>query len=113
MADTVTVACMLPNGIVIDINGQQVELKGANSAQIIGVPSSYGLTEGVDKEGFEKFLKDYAEVPFVKNGIVFSQANKAKAEAAAEEKAGSVKTGLEGLSSEAIKSSGVVKDDGK
>lgn len=113
MADTVTVGCLLPNGIEVEINGQPILLKGANTSVIAGIPGTYGLTEGVDKDGFEKFMKDYASLPFIKNGAIFAQSTPAKADAAAQEKVGEVKTGLEGLNQDAIKASGVVKDDGK
>lgn len=93
MAEVVTVGCKLPNGLVVEIDGYTVTLNGANSSQVIG---GYGLTEGVDKAAFDKWLKTHASQPYVKNELVFAQAKTNSAQDKAQENA-SVKTGLEGL----------------
>jgi hypothetical protein len=93
MADTVVVGCKLPHGLETTIGGKTVLLNGANSATIIG---GYGLTEGVDKAGFEEWLVTYADAPFVRNELIFSQANIKEAAKQAESNA-TEKTGLEGL----------------
>lgn len=93
MADTVVVGCKLPNGLEILLGGKSVVLNGANSAAIIG---GYGLTGDVDKAAFEEWLLDFADAPFVKNELVFAQANERSAKSKAEENA-KEKTGLEGL----------------
>lgn len=42
---TVTVGCKLPNGLIIEVGGQSVELNGANASNIIG---GHGITYDVD-----------------------------------------------------------------
>jgi len=93
MAELVTVGCKLPNGLLIDVGGKVTHIKGANSSNVIG---GYGLTEGVDKDYFEKWLKEHANQPYVRDEMVFAQAKTNSAEAKASENA-SVTTGLEGL----------------
>jgi len=106
MAEVVTVGCKLPNGLLIDVDGKVVHLLGANSSNVIG---GYGLTENVDKEYFEKWLKQHAKQPYVKGEMVFAQAKTNSAQSKASENA-SVKTGLEGLPQDKPVE-GVVKDE--
>lgn len=54
----------------------------------------YALTEGVDEESFNQWLKDNATQPFVKNGLVFAMRNLTDAEAVARERK-SLHTNLE------------------
>ena len=106
MAETIVVGCKLPNGLVVDQDGYTVTLNGANSSNVIG---GYGLTEGVDKEAFEKWLEVHKNQPYVKNEMVFAQAKANSAQSKASENA-SVKTGLEGLPQDRPVD-GVVKDE--
>ncbi|MCU5775118.1 hypothetical protein N5923_23330 [Erwiniaceae bacterium BAC15a-03b] len=106
MAEVVTVGCKLPNGLLIDVGGKITHLQGANSSNVIG---GYGLTESVDKEYFEAWLKEHADQPYVKNELVFAQAKTNSAQSKATENA-SVKTGLEGLPQDKPVE-GVVKDE--
>ena len=46
---TVTVGCKLPNGLIIEVGGQSVELNGANASNIIG---GHGITRDVDADLF-------------------------------------------------------------
>lgn len=96
MAETLTVGCKLPNGLIVEQDGYTVQLNGGNSANIVG---GYGLTEGVDKDSFEKWLSIHKDQPYVKNELVFAQAKANSAAAKAVENA-EVKSGLEGLSQE-------------
>jgi hypothetical protein len=95
MAETVTVGCKLPNGLVLEHQGTTVTLKGFRhpDARIIG---GYGLTEGVDKDFFDAWLAAHADQPYVKKELVFAQgkANSA-ADKAKDQK--EVKSGLEPL----------------
>ena len=86
MAETVTVGCKLPNGLILEQGGYKVELNGSNSSLVVG---GYGLTGNVDKEAFEAWLAVHADQPYVRKELVFAQAK-------ANENA-SEKTGLEGL----------------
>ncbi len=108
MAEVVVVGCKLPNGIVLEQDGYRVILNGANSANIVG---GYGLTEGVDKDAFEKWIKTHADQAYVKNELVFAQAKTNSAESKAKENA-SVKSGLEGLPQDKP-APGIEKADGK
>lgn len=108
MAEVVTVGCKLPNGIVLEQDGYSVVLNGANSANIVG---GYGLTEGVDKDAFEKWIKTHADQAYVRNELVFAQAKTNSAESKAKENA-SVKSGLEGLPQDKP-APGIEKADGK
>ncbi|WP_096978830.1 hypothetical protein [Escherichia coli] len=106
MAETIVVGCKLPNGLIIEQDGYTVTLNGANAANVIG---GYGLTDGVDKEAFEKWLEVHKEQPYVKNELVFAQSKAASARDKARENT-KVKTGLEGLLQDKPVD-GVVKDE--
>ncbi|QWA89611.1 hypothetical protein [Klebsiella michiganensis] len=93
MAETVTVGCKLPNGLILEQGAYKVELNGSNSSLVVG---GYGLTENVDKEAFEAWLEVHADQPYVRKELVFAQAKTSSAQAKAKENA-SEKTGLEGL----------------
>lgn len=107
MADYVTVACKLPNGLVIDLKQEDgtyaaFTLNGAFKAPGVldrrvkeTAPGEVGLTP-IPKEFWNKWSelnKDFA--PF-KNGLIFAQKNPREALAEARDKE-SVKTGLERL----------------
>ena len=106
MAEVVTVACKLPNGLQIEQDGYVVTIKGANDSNLVG---GYGITEGVDKDAFEKWLAAHADQPYVKNEMVFAQAKTNSAQSKAAENA-TVKSGLEGLPQDKPVE-GVVKDE--
>ena len=108
MAETIVVGCKLPNGLVVEQGGYTVTLNGANSSNVIG---GYGLTEGVDKDAFEKWLEVHKNQLYVKNELVFAQAKANSAQSKANENA-SVKTGLEGLPQDKP-APGIEKADGK
>ena len=108
MAETIVVGCKLPNGLVVEQEGYTVTLKGANSSNVVG---GYGLTEGVDKDAFEKWMEVHKNQPYVKNELVFAQAKANSAQSKANENA-SVKSGLEGLPQDKP-APGIEKADGK
>lgn len=107
MAEVVTVGCKLPNGLLLEQDGYNVLLNGANSSNLVG---GYGLTEGVDKDAFDKWIKTHADQAYVKNELVFAQAKTNSAESKAKENGG-VKSGLEGLPQD-NPAPGVTKSDG-
>lgn len=118
MADTITVASKLPNGLHLDLQtvigndparGDIVKrdrfatLKGAelprgtdhkNDVTYQNVVGGFALTPGVDKAKFEAWLKQNAEMPAVKNGLIFAHASGNSARAEATEKA-ALKHGFE------------------
>ncbi|MGC4218081.1 hypothetical protein VSX44_03675 [Citrobacter freundii] len=108
MSELVTVGCKLPNGLVIEHEGYVVELNGSNSSLVVG---GYGLTEGVDKDAFEKWIAAHKDQPYVKKELVFAQAKTNSAQAKASENA-KVKSGLEGLPQDKPMA-GIEKSDGK
>ncbi|ELY4860545.1 hypothetical protein SM110_004303 [Cronobacter sakazakii] len=108
MAETIVVGCKLPNGLVVEQDGYTVTLNGANSSNVVG---GYGLTEGVDKDAFEKWMEVHKNQPYVKNELVFAQAKANSAQSKATENA-SIKSGLEGLPQDKP-APGIEKADGK
>lgn len=95
MAQQCIVGCKLPNGLILQLPGHDkpVTLKGANSSRVLG---GYGTTS-VDKEAFEKWLKDVGhKFDFVKNGSVFVVDNMKDARAVAKERRAE-RTGFEPL----------------
>ncbi|EOB5436647.1 hypothetical protein [Yersinia enterocolitica] len=108
MSEVLTVGCKLPNGLVLEQDGYQVELNGSNSSLVFG---GYGLTEGVNKDAFDKWLSVHKNQPYVKNDLVFAQAKTNSAQAKASENA-KVKSGLEGLPQDKPMP-GIEKADGK
>jgi hypothetical protein len=121
MAETVTVACKLPHGLIlqnyrmaekpvpilgggtrvekmaepvgapITIRGVAHEVNKAPTVQIIG---GYALTPGVDAGFFAAWLKANADHDAVRNGLIFAHAKADDAEAEAREKS-SLRSGLE------------------
>ncbi len=102
--ETCVVGCKLPHGLNLDLvlkadaDGKAVEtqrilLKGKNSSHIIG---GYGLTQGVPKEAFERWLAENQKRAFVRNGSVFMESNKERARKAADERRDE-RTGLEAI----------------
>lgn len=90
---TVTIGCKLPHGLIIELGGKSVELAGTNSSNVIG---GHGITEGVDKSFFDKWLSQNKGAAAVRNGLIFAheKANSAKAEAKEKEEN---KNGFEGI----------------
>ncbi len=80
MAEKVIVGCKLPNGLIIQMGDKKVELKGANSTEIVG---GHGLTT-VDKEFWDAWHSANLDFPAVENELIF--ASKSEKEAAAEAK---------------------------
>lgn len=91
---TVTVACKLPSGLVLDLPGveQKFVLNGAYHEEAI---AGHGMTE-VDEGFWTKWSETYKDFEPVKRGFVFAAKGERNAAAQAREKKGNV-TGLEGL----------------
>lgn len=103
---TVTVGCKLPNGFILELNGQTVEINGSTSSRVIG---GHGITYDVDAEFFDAWMEAHADRAMVRNGFIFAhgKADDTKAEAA--EKADNA-TGLEAVDPNAP-NAGVTKAD--
>ena len=117
--ETVTVGCKLPNGMHLDLyiptgekqrlgtgddfpiyRVERVTVRGAYAGKPQGTPSlpvgAAGLTSGVPKDFWDKWVAANAKMPVVVNGLVFAHAEKASARAIVSERR-SERTGLEGL----------------
>lgn len=110
-SSTVTVGCKLPHGLLMQSylpreraapgmpeipavpRGEPVLLAGSTASSILG---GFGITEGVDAEFFEAWLKENQDYAPVKSGLIFAiaKASDVKAEAKSREK---VRSGLEAL----------------
>jgi hypothetical protein len=123
MSGTVTVACKLPNGLILRgfrmdsvyesvMGGGQREVKIAhevgepvyingnahlqNEAPNCEISNGAALTHGVDKDFWDLWLSQNKDHLAVKNGLIFAHEKPVNATAEAREKAG-VKSGLERL----------------
>lgn len=101
-ATTCVVGCKLPNGLTVELfEGKgdkrrcvwKQTLKGRNSARIVG---GYGLTDGVDTERMQEWLKRNAAHPAVQNGSVFMHTTGQGAQARARE-GREIRTGLDAI----------------
>lgn len=94
---TVTVACKLPNGLMLDIPGAKapVVLNGAIHPDAI---AGHGLTE-VDADFWAAWTKLYADFQPLKKEMIFAQGSERSAVAKAKERK-EEKSGLEGLDPE-------------
>ena len=97
MAEMVTVACKLPNGIILELgehpNTKRVAIKGSNSNKVITARSEFAYTE-VDKAFMDAWMAKHDTFAFVKNGLLVVQKDRRNAEAVAKENA-SNPTGLD------------------
>lgn len=93
---TVSVACKLPQGLVLSHKGKTVQLTGANAS---GNRFGFGITKDVDADWFDDWTKtDGKDFPAVKIGAIFAMPAAKIVDAAAERrKDGAVQTGLEPL----------------
>lgn len=127
-AKTVTVACKMPTGMVLQLQEPYIDheqtqggvvkevtrhrkigeaITVAGPAMPVGVPNppkkhiagGYALTRGVDAEFWNTWLSQNKDADYVKNGIIFAMPNRDSAEAKAEEQ-DAVSSGLEPLNPE-------------
>lgn len=103
---TVTVGCKLPNGLILELNGQTVEINGSTSSRVIG---GHGITYDVDAEFFDAWMEAHADHAMVRNGFIFAHDKAADTKAEAAEKEDNA-TGLEAVDPDAP-NGGVTKAD--
>jgi hypothetical protein len=125
MSATVTVACKIPNGIIMRIYdmveaiepspmggrtikqarqvGGDIRIKGAttptpNTMQYNQLMHGYGITQNVPKDVWEKWFKDNADSAIVQNKLIFAfdDPNQTFARASKQRREG-VRSGLEPL----------------
>ena len=91
--DTVIVACGIPMGQRLEVNGQTVELKGVPLSHLVSATQQgmllpagkYGETE-LPREIWEAILKKYGYCDFIQNGVIFAKERKEEVEEEAQEK---------------------------
>jgi hypothetical protein len=83
MAEKVIVGCKLPNGLIIQMGDKTVELKGANSTEIIG---GHGITS-VDKDFWDAWYAANLDFPAVEKELIWASKNEKEAAVEAKEKA--------------------------
>jgi hypothetical protein len=135
--DTVTVACKIPNGLILQNHtmedgfepvfgggsrpikvarpvGEQIRITG--SARAYGsdpeakrVIGGYGLTYNVPKDAFEKWMRDNSELDMVKNKLIFAHESVDHVTGQAQDLK-TLRTGLEPLNTESRKSDGTYVD---
>lgn len=96
----IIVACKLPSGLnmgALKEGRPDVVLNGANHPSA-ATAHGFGLTP-VDADAFDKWIKDHADLPAVKKGLIFAQARKNDATAQAREHK-AIKSGFEGVDPE-------------
>lgn len=92
-ASTYIIGCKLPNGLVINHEGQRVKLAGTNDSLLL---NGFGITRDVPADLWDGFAKTFADQPLIKNGVVFAVTDEKSAQSASKEREGQ-KTGLEQL----------------
>lgn len=74
-AGTVSVACRLPAGLIVHVNGHgTLTFNGANDPTAIIVPEArghHGITSGVPKDAWDALEIQYAGARWLKEGFVF------------------------------------------
>ncbi|NTA27404.1 hypothetical protein [Allorhizobium ampelinum] len=126
MADTVTVACKIPNGLILRVFnmvehdepvmgggtkttkrahqlGQSVTIKGPatpfGQAPKVVTAGGYAINTGIDADFWNAWIEQNKDHEAVKSGLIYSMARQDSASKEAESRA-SVKSGLEPLDPE-------------
>lgn len=79
--DTVVVACAIPMGVILEVNGKYIHLNGQPTSKIVGAhgqelpAGKYGLTE-IPIEDWEALKKVNVNSPSFINGIIFAKEDK-------------------------------------
>jgi hypothetical protein len=103
----ITVGCKLPHGLHLDVKDNagkthRITLKGAHHANPAelqipnGRGATFGITTGVDKDLFDRWMAEHKDFPAVKNGSIFAAESPERVKAEGGEKSKEV-TGFEGL----------------
>jgi hypothetical protein len=105
MAETVTVALAMPNGLQAEVGEQKIVFNGWNKNLIAG--STHGITEDVPKEFWDKWLAENQWQDLVKNNLIFAHEKQRNLKAEIKDNVGN-KSGTEQLNPEEMG-----KDNGK
>lgn len=110
---TVTIACRLPNGLTLEVDGVKKTINGYNSVAsslIVGEHNKIGVTEDVDKSFWDKWREIYKDHPICVNQHVYETKSESSAKAQAKELKG-VKSGLDQKTTQELdKATGAKKD---
>ena len=92
-ADTLTVACKIPNGLHIMVPGTKIDIKlhGAHSPFAVG---GHGMTRGVNAQEWAKVEEFFSAAKWLKNELVFAMKSPESAADRAEDQRENV-TGFE------------------
>ena len=109
-AKTVSIACKLPQGLTIHLNGQRepVTLHGANSHFNI---AGHGITQNVPVETWEAIQKQHAHALWLKNGFVFANSDGDDLQEEATDKK-ALKNGFEAIDPNAPDNRSIIQPDG-
>lgn len=83
---TVTVACKLPNGLQLELEGKERVVLRGTAVPFGAAPvdvGGYALTQNVDADFWNEWLAKYKNYPPVKKGLVFAYAKPQDAQARA------------------------------
>lgn len=75
---TVTIACKLPNGIIIERGEKRVRINGWNNNTIQGL--SHGITHEVPVDLWEWWKNEFKDSTLVKDGYIFAEESAKRAE---------------------------------
>lgn len=92
----VTVGCKLANGLLLELGDVRVHIKGHNPSGLIGGLPTDGITENVSEEFMRAWMAKYADLQFVKEGLLFIHTKTAEVHAEMQDKKGK-KTGMEAV----------------
>ena len=87
---TVVVQCNYPNGVTLQLKGNPntVVVNGYQNATI--VEGGYGLTDGVDKDFWDKWVEENKQYPIYTNGCIAANTSIKKATKEAASNSGTV-----------------------
>ena len=93
MADTVTVGCKYPTGVLIQVGNMTHTINGSNSSEIFG---GHGITDDVPKALWDAWVAENKNHDLVTGGFIFAHEQRKEVKAEAKEKVAN-KTKAEGL----------------
>lgn len=100
-AGTVTVACRLPCGLHVPVEGHGIlQFKGSNDRTAMLDEHGHGLTSGVPAAAWDALTAQYATAKWLTSGAVFAHTKVADARAQATEQADE-NVGFDGIDPEA------------
>lgn len=110
---TVTIACRLPAGLTLEVDGIKKKINGYNSPDgfvMVDRDEKIGLTTDVDKSFWDKWRETYKDYRICTNQYIYETKSESSAKAQAKELKG-VKSGLDQKTTQELdKATGAKKD---